>query len=252
MANHWFYLPLLSALAACSSYDDSRAPATDSPTPLITATPSHIPVSEPVLIDSSDYVMYPLSLGEIETEDESLFGSRIRYSSNGREATYWNILFYNPNRDQYHLLSSRKLLIRSFTGQESGNLSSHLHNRNVRGYAADNLLYYSIIITDFNHDGQLTQADPTYLFTSDKAGQNFRQISPDSLQVVGWDIQKNTGNILINTVQDSNHNRKFDDDDESIPYIYNLTKQQPARRAFSSDFMKQLSTQFKQQWPKKP
>lgn len=252
MTNPWFYLPLLGALAACSTHDDARASATNSPAPLVAATSPHIPMSEPVLIDSSEYVLYPLSLGEIVSEDETPFGSRIRYSSSGRETTYWNIVFYNPSSDQRHLLSSQKLLIRSFTGQESGSLSVRLRNRNIRGYVADNLLYYSIISADFNHDGQLTSADPTYLFTSDKEGRNFRQISPDSLHVVGWDIQKNTGNILINAVQDSNHNRKFDDDDESIPYVYNLTKQQPARRAFSSDFMKQLNTRFKQQWPKKP
>lgn len=247
MANCWFYLLLLGALAACSTHDDTRPPAAGSPAQLGPAPQLPIPVSAPVLIDSSEYVMYPLSLSEIVLETEGEYGS-----SSSRETTYWNILFYNPRNNQYHLLSNRKLFIQSFTGQESGSLSGGLSRGSIRVYAADKLLYFSIVTTDFNHDGQLTSADPTYLFTSDKAGKNFRQISPDSLHVAGWEVQQSTGNVLIQMVQDSNHDRKFGDEDESIPYVYNLANKQPARRIFSAGYMKQLSTQFGRQWPKKP
>ena len=209
-----------------------------------------IPVGDPVLIDSSDYVLYPLSLSEIVTEEKDEYGS----SSYGRTTTYWNILFYNPRSSQSHLLTSQKLLITSYTGQNLGNSSDSdgRHTKDFHVYAADKLLYFSATTTDFNQDGQLTDADPIYLFSSDKAGENFRQISPDSLHVTGWEIQRNTGKILLKTTQDSNHDRKFGDGDESIPYVYDLATQQPAHRIFGPAFMQQLSIKFQQQWPKKP
>lgn len=251
MSNSLRYtLQLLLALAACSTNDATSEATASSVAQQAIKAKLRIPVGNPVLIDSSDYVMYPLSLNELVTEEKDEYGS----SSYGRATTYWNILFYNPRSNQSHLLTSQKLLIASYAGQNSSNSSDSEgpHTNSLRVYAADKLLYFSAITTDFNHDGQLTDTDPTYLFTSDKAGKNFRQISPDSLHVTGWDIQRNTGKILLQTTQDSNHDRRFGDGDESIPYVYDVAAQQPAHRVFSPALMDKLSTQFKLQWPKKP
>jgi len=243
-------LPLLVAFAACSSNDASSEGAANSVAQHATKAKLRIPVGDPVLIDSSDYVMYPLSLTEIVTEEKDEYGG----SYSGRTTTYWNILFYNPRSNQSHLLTPKKLVISSYAGQNLGNFSDSdgPHKAYLRTYAADKLLYFSATSTDFNHDGQLTTTDPTYLFISDKSGENFRQVSPDSLHVTGWEIQRNTGKILLQATQDSNHDRKFGEGDESIPYVYDIAAQQPASRVFSPAFMQQLSTQFQQQWPKKP
>jgi hypothetical protein len=240
--------PLLAALAACSSNDASSEATASSVAQQAIKAKLHIPVGSSVLIDSSDYVMYPLSLSEIVTEEKDEYGS----SYSERATTYWNILFYNPRSNQSHLLTSEKLVISSYAGQNLGNSSDSDGSRKayLRTYAADKLLYFSATTTDFNHDGQLTDTDPTYLFISDKSGENFRQVSPDSLHVTGWEIQRNTGKILLQTTQDSNHDRKFGEGDESVPYVYDIATKQPAYRAFSPALMDKLRTQFQRQWPK--
>ena len=244
-----YALPLLAALAACSSNDASSEAGASSVAQQAVKAKLRIPVGDPVLIDSSDYVMYPLSLTEIVTETKDEYGG----SYSERATTYWNILFYNPKSKQSHLLTPEKLVINSYRGQNSGNSSDSdaSHKAYFRTYAADKLLYFSATSTDFNHDGQLTDTDPTYLFISDKSGENFQQISPDSLHVTGWEIQRNTGKILLQAMQDSNHDRKFGEGDESIPYVYDIATKQPAYRAFSPALMDKLRTQFQQQWLKK-
>jgi hypothetical protein len=242
--------PLLVALAACSSSDSSSEAAASSDPQQASKAKLRVPVGSPVLIDSSDYVMYPLSLNEIVTEAKDEYGG----SYSGRTTTYWNILFYNLRSNESHLLSPNKLVISSYAGQdtEHSSDSEDSHKAYSRTYAADKLLYFSATSTDFNHDGQLTNADPTYLFISEKSGNNFRQISPDSLHVTGWEIQRNAGKVLLQATQDSNHNRKFDEGDESIPYVYDIATEQPASRAFTPALMDKLRTQFQQQWPKQP
>jgi hypothetical protein len=243
-----YVLPLLAALAACSSDDASSEATASNVTQQAVKAKIRIPVGDPVLIDSSDYVLYPLSLTEIVTEGKDEYSG----SYSERATTYWNILFYNPRSQQSQLLTPRKLVISSYTGQNSGNSSDSdgSHKAYLRTYAADKLLYFFATSTDFNHDGQLTNADPTYLFISDKSGKNFRQVSPDSLHVTGWEIQRNTGKILLQATQDSNHDRKFGEGDESIPYVYDIATKQPAYRAFSPVLMDKLRTQFQRQWPK--
>lgn len=244
-----YALPLLASLAACSSNDASSEAAASSVAQQAAKAEMRIPVGDPVLIDSSDYVMYPLSLTEIVTEEKDEYGG----SYSERATTYWNILFYNPKSKQSHLLTPDKLVINSYKGQNSENLSDSdgPHKAYLHTYAADKLLYFSATSTDFNHDGQLTDTDPTYLFISDKSGEDFQQISPDSLHITGWEIQRNTGKILLQATQDSNHDRKFGEGDESIPYVYDIATKQPAYRAFSPALMDKLRTQFQQQWPKK-
>nr|GFD13372.1 hypothetical protein [Tanacetum cinerariifolium] len=167
-----YAFPLLVALAACSSNDASSEAAAGSVAQQAVKARLRIPVGDPVLIDSSDYVMYPLSLNEIVTEEKDEYGG----SYSGRTTTYWNILFYNLRSNQSHLLTPRKLIISSYTGQNSGNSSDSddSHKAYLRASAADKFLYFSATTTDFNHDGQLTDADPSYLFISDKSGENFR------------------------------------------------------------------------------
>lgn len=241
---------LLAALAACSSDASSQRGAATGAPQLAAAEQLRIPLDGPVFIDSSAYVMYPLSLGEIETEGSS-DDSSIKYS---RASTpfYWNILFYNLKSGQSHLLGKQKMVIHSYSGQETSNSSEASDAGYPRVYAAKELLYFAVTTVDFNHDGQLTSEDPSYLFISAKDGNHFRQISPDSLHVTGWEIHQGTGKILLQTVQDSNHDRKFGAGDENIPYVYDIATQQPARRLFSPAFMQQLRTQFRRQWPKKP
>ncbi|MGI4870266.1 MAG: hypothetical protein ACRYFX_03700 [Janthinobacterium lividum] len=241
-------LPLLALLAACTGNDAS-------PKTAVAAQPGatqqqaassqlHIPLTSAVFLDNSDYVLYPLALGEMrEREDE--YGSK-RYEE---ASTYWNIIFYNVRNGTTRLLAdNQKMFIKSYGALEAADT----HAQNQTPYPpAEKLLVYSAIVTDSNQDGQLTDDDPTYLFISDKSGENFHQISPRNLSVTGWQLYPGTGKMLLQTSSDSNHDHAFTTDDESTPYVYDLATGQPATRVISPEFMQALKAKLQQQWGSK-
>jgi hypothetical protein len=58
-------------------------------------------------IDSSGILMYKLSMGETERED---INSSYKEMPNNSS---WNIIFHNTKTNDYHLLSDKKMIIRS-------------------------------------------------------------------------------------------------------------------------------------------
>lgn len=208
--------------------------------------------NEPVIIDSSVFVMYPLAL-EYSAEAGVSDGSSYSYSYS--PTTYWNILFYNTMTGSYHLLNDTlKMAIYSYNIQNTeGSASSSLDFDKFinSGYTQVNrLLYFSITITDFNQDGKLNSEDPSYLFVTDKAGKHFKQISPQNLNVTSWETIEATNKILMMVKKDSNGNKRFDDKDESFPLVYDLTKNTTSVEIFPSDFKLELKKKFDEQWVK--
>ena len=212
---------------------------------------------QPVLIDSSIYVMYPLILKHSD-EPERSYGS----SSSGSPTTYWNIIFYNTGNGQCHLLNdSLKIVIYSYNPRnvsESASSSSSSYSSSgfddfpESGYNQVNrLIYYSITTTDFNKDGKLNSLDPGYLFISDKAGRHFKQISPDNMNVESWKTIKGTNKILIMVTKDTNGDKKFDAKDETIPFVYDLAKNTISTEIFNDGFKMKLKKQLDEKWTKK-
>ena len=206
--------------------------------------------SQPVPIDSSVFVIYPLIL---KNNDETERGS----SSNSSPTTYWNIVFYNTENNEYHLLDDKlKMVIYSYdprntdgvSSSSSSKYSEYIENSSNQ---VDKLLYYSIITTDFNHDGKLNSEDPNYLFISDKAGRHFKQISPDNLSVQSWQTIKSTNKILIQVISDSNNDKKFNEEDLIIPMVYDLNKNVTSKEIFKEDFKLQLKKLLDDQWTRK-
>ncbi len=191
----------------------------------------------PDRIDTSAYVMYKLPLSKTETSENDGYGS----SSRGVTELYWNIVFYNVATGQYHLLDDhRKMLITLSNGKYEDDAPQKNNNSK-----ADTLLYYSVTVCDFNKDKKLDSDDPTYLFTSNKKGYNFKQISPDSLDVKSWEVIRSAGKILIHTTKDTNHDGKFNNDDESVPYVYDLLTGAAPKPVFDDKFrtiIKRLQT----------
>ena len=205
-----------------------------------------IDFNQPVIIDSSVYVMYPLSLKNDE-ESEIIYSS-----SYGKEVNYWNIIFYNTANGEYHLLNdSLKMVIHFYS---SNNTDSDISSSEVNFYHSFNnfnkvskLLYYSITTQDFNNDGKLNSSDPNYLYVSDKTGNLFKQVSPNNLKVLSWETVKETNKILLVVMKDSNGDKIFNDSDESFPMVYDLTKNTISKEIFNNDFKNKLKMQLKKQ-----
>jgi hypothetical protein len=198
-----------------------------------------------VLIDSSDYVIYPLS-NKTSNDDDSFITK-----SSGGSISYWNIVFYNSATKKYHLLDEkRKMIITSFGGQKLS-IGSDADALSGGSDGAGNLIFYSVIVSDFNNDGKLNYDDPEYLFISDKAGNNFRQISPDNMNVVSWQVNKKTGKVFIQAITDVDNNKKFNSEDRTVPYVYDMKVGGMAEPVFSDGFNAGVDRLFEKEWPHK-
>jgi hypothetical protein len=194
-------------------------------------------------VDTSVYVMYKLQLSKTEDDTESEYGS-----SSGRYVTdYWNIVFYNTATGKYHLLDEqRKMRITvEKDDEEDGTKYGKDHIK------ADTLLYYKVTLCDANKDGKLTSEDPAYLFSSNKQGYNFKQISPDSLHVSNWQIIRSTNKLLLQVIKDTNKDGKYNDEDESIPYVFDMKTGELAKEVFADDFKQSIEQLKAKYWGKK-
>lgn len=210
--------------------------------------------NQPVLIDSSVYVMYPLTLNNNEEEKRGFIES----SSYSSPTIYWNIIFYNTANGEYHLLEEkRKMVIYSYNPRNSNNYSTSSSSSDFNKYLesgynyVDKLLYYSVTVLDFNNDGKLNAQDPSYLFISDKAGRNFKQVSPDNVNVTDWQTIKGTNKILIQVTKDTNNDKVFNNIDETIPMVYDLNTNEISKAIFKEEFIIKLKKQLDEQWTKK-
>lgn len=202
---------------------------------------------QPVLIDSSEYVIYPLLY--TKAEDENFIERKIYDSPTG----YVNMIFYNTGNGQYHLLdSTRKMLIHNFiqSGSYAGESESTTSGDAGMVQSRKNI-FYMITTSDHNDDGLINNTDPKYLFMSDPDGRNFKQISPDKFNVVSWKLAAAQNVVLILTVKDTNGNLKFDKDDETIPFVYDKVSDDGPKEIFSGVFRKMLAKDLKEQWKEK-
>ncbi len=211
----------------------------------------------PVLIDSSVYAMYPLGLRSTDGAKKDS-GSGDEYggkSGVGRSNTYWNVVFYNTATGTAHLLGeTRKMIIYSFGPRLAGGNSADGESdynvgqpRHERGNA---LIYYEVRINDFNKDGTIDEKDPSYLFASDMAGDNFRQLSPDNYNVHEWRLLKGANKILLRATAATADNRSYGEDEQIVPFVYDLNTQGPARKIFSPAFQTSAKKLLDSLWVK--
>ena len=193
-------------------------------------------------VDSSGIVMFPLSMGETIRNGESYPYRENPYNN------YWNIIFYNSHTSEYHLLADKKILIKSIHIYHSTNDYLEM-GYTIRTISfTTNHIFYIGTTDDFNSDGKITPDDPDYLFVSDKAGHNFRQISPAGIHVKSWKIIKSTNKIIMSVIKDSDKNYKFGEKDEVSSYQITVDKENQASEIFSNEFKKKLKVFFDKDW----
>jgi hypothetical protein len=224
-------LLLLLVLSGCNNIQQKTNQAKNNPQNQGNNKPVEktLDFGEPIQIDTSAYVMLPL---HVKHENN-------RFKSSG-DSYEQNIVFLNTKTQQYHLLdSTRKMLIRSYNiDQSTGD-----YNGNNDHKANEKYLYYSVTVNDANNNGRLDNDDPVYLFISDMAGYNFRQISPDNYYVQSWKVIKETGKIVIYAYSAGN-GKKDNDKKEVTPFIYDLKTGATCRQIFSENFLRDTRKLF--------
>lgn len=242
---------LLIVLASCTQQPPNNTPAT-------APVPNNSVVLDTVMVNNPELAKLKIDFGNLSQIDESGIVMSPLTSSNGDDGrfeissyksmpgnSYWNIVFYNSNTKEYHLLDERKMLIQTIMDR-SGLASAHSKN------AIDsNYILYLIKVDDINKDGLLDEKDPSYLFASDRKGKNFRRLSPANQHLNSWTYIEATQKLLMNVTKDSDNNVKFDETDQPHLVEIDLRNEKTIHTVFSDSFQLRLKQLFDRDWKKK-
>ncbi len=189
-------------------------------------------------IDSSGILMFPLPLAS--TTRESGGFSSGSYNSD-YISSYWNIIFLNTNTNESHLLTDKKIFIKSYNFKYNSDA-----NENI--LLTTRFIFYNAVAEDYNKDKSLNNDDPEYLFVSDKEGNNFRQVSPAGYDLLNWQFIKASNKIIMTVRKDSDKNNKFDNKDEVSTFEINIDKDTTPKEVFTTDFKNKLKLLFDKDW----
>lgn len=198
--------------------------------------------ADPKLVDSSHLIIYPLIL------EQTSSGSGFSSGSYGNRTSYWNLLFYNTDSNSQHLLTNdKKIIINEF--KIKGNSSSVITDDGTEeiNIYRKNILY-EVISKDFNQNKYLDNDDPTYLYISDRQGNNFRQLSPDNYNIVGWQVVTGTSKIILQANKDSNGDKKFNQDDAMVQLIVYTESGNVAKETFTQNYIDSLKSILSTTW----
>ncbi|MFK7783895.1 MAG: hypothetical protein AB8B56_02205 [Crocinitomicaceae bacterium] len=140
-----------------------------------------------------------------------------------------NILFYNTFTQEKYPLTETTLHILSFG----------LHPEYRR-----KMIFYRVVLNDYNEDGFLNNDDPVVLCISDLYGRNFTQITSDEEQFVDYTYNEETETIMIKTLMDSDGNKKFNEIDEVSYSTMKILEPAMATKIFTDDIKESLMSDF--------
>jgi hypothetical protein len=186
-------------------------------------------------IDTSGVLMFPLSASESVRASGSITYKEMPVNN------YWNIVFYNGNKNEYHLLTDKKILIKIIDAKINKADANYFNQ--LKQY-----IFYTAITTDYNNDRVFNDDDPKYLFVSDKQGNNFKQISPLNCDFIGWEYFPSIHKLFLKVKKDSDKNYKFDEQDEATTFKIDLDKDSTSSEIFLPDFKNKLKLLYDKDW----
>lgn len=187
---------VVSLAAACSSNPQDAYRAIDrdktlSPAEKTTAKAERIPIGPrpPLYLGESGWLAVPLAV-ELPRPDSwgSSFGA-YEGEVTGRATELYNLLFYNPQTQESHLLVDTCCveLAEIFTD------TATLH------HLASSHILYRLLKTDPGHKAHLST-----LYATDRTGQRLVQVSPPGYEVQNWHPVPGARQVLLELVRDEN------------------------------------------------
>ena len=172
----------------------------------------------PIHIDSTNYLIHPI--GEYK-----MYGSRSKYrfSSSGHGSGSFSIASYNGDRISGNLynLKFQKMDSEKFTSLTKKNIriKSVSFLRDIYNNLKKEILIYRITDKDTNMDNKLDHNDVEALFISNIDGTEFKKLTSEFHQLIDWKELKIKNRIYFRSVEDSNKNGEFDNEDQ-VHYQY--------------------------------
>jgi len=195
----------------------------------------------PMFVDSSTYFIVPLKMSPWARKNrggslssDSYFSSK--YYGNSNNAS-WNLLFCNQITGSPHKLSNKKMVI----------LKVDL-NRRKTGSKLKEFIFYRIIDTDTNRDGDVNFDDKSNLFYSSVSGKNLTRLTPKDEQLKSYSFIPDTEQLMVHTIRDGDKNGKIDSKDDNVLYILTLSQEPELKEILNPDFGRSLKEMYFDQW----
>ncbi|MEH2037198.1 hypothetical protein [Nostoc sp.] len=190
------------------SRNAEQAKATEKPKPQ-----QNLIYGDLIIKEQSDYLMIPVSLAE-QNEDKGVDLNLSRSYENGRNNQLYNIIFYQKQGSEAHLLLNKKAIITSFD----------LLEVKAANKPTTRVWLYKIIDQDTNIDKKLNSEDATIGYLSDLSGKNLQQITPNNTRIISWVVVPGQNAIFLKILKDSDNNKKFTKEDKTNFVRVNLDK----------------------------
>ena len=166
-----------------------------------------------IIKEQSDYLMIPVSLAE-HNEDKGIDLNLSRSYENDRNNQLYNIIFYQKQGSEAHLLLNKKAIIASFD----------LLEVKAAEKPTTRVWLYKIINQDTNTDKKLNSEDATIGYLSDLSGKNLQQITPNNTRIISWVVVPSENAIFLKIIKDSDNDKKFTKEDKTNFVRVNLDK----------------------------
>ncbi len=166
-----------------------------------------------IIKEQSDYLMIPVSLAE-QNEDKGVDLNLSRSYENERNNQLHNIIFYQKQGSEAHLLLNKKAIIASFD----------LLEVKAANKPTTRVWLYKIIDQDTNTDKKLNSEDANIGYLSDLSGKNLQQITPNNTRIISWVVVPGQNAIFLKIIKDSDNDKKFTKEDKTNFVRVNLDK----------------------------
>ena len=153
--------------------------------------------SDPVMVDSASTIFFPTRYNEEFFSDNKIAAWGSYYS---------NIVVYDFKSDVYRRLFDKDTFIESFKGV--GNLYDRRPQEKLKNIAA-NWVLLLVKNKDNNNNGRVDERDPSSLFVVTNRGENLRQLTDETINVVSFEVYEKQGFALIEFQDDTNHDKSF-------------------------------------------
>ncbi|MEH2174467.1 hypothetical protein [Nostoc sp.] len=190
------------------SKNAEQAKATEKPKPQ-----SNLIYGDLIIKEQSDYLMIPVSLAE-QYEDKGVDLNLSRSYEKERNNQLYNIIFYQKQSGEAHLLLNKKAIIASFD----------LLEVKAANKPTTRVWLYKIIDQDTNIDKKLNIEDATIGYLSDLSGKNLQQITPNNTRIISWVVVPGQNAIFLKILKDSDNDKKFTKEDKTNFVRVNLDK----------------------------
>ncbi|WP_448266792.1 hypothetical protein [Nostoc sp. DSM 114159] len=190
------------------SKNAEQAKATEKPKPQ-----QNLIYGDLIIKEQSDYLMIPVSLVE-QNEDKGIDLNLSRSYEKERNNQFYNIIFYQKQGGEAHLLLNKKAIIASFDFLEV----------KAANKPTTRVWLYKIIDQDTNIDKKLNSEDATIGYLSDVSGKNLQQITPNNTRIISWVVVPGQNAIFLKILKDSDNDKKFTKEDKTNFVRVNLDK----------------------------